>query len=171
MDDTSKSHLVNEKRARKGQLVVDKLREYRTHQGWTVDYRDVSANGVDLIAWTSRDPTDLNKSRWYEVYEITNWNRNSFCLQDRLNGMIKNLNSEESNILKEHPDASVVKIIIFNYRENLRKIGLKHAHDLTAKNHIFIAFGNEINLEESGEVIKGWMDADEKSALIKIVSP
>jgi hypothetical protein len=158
MENNVNWHRVNEKRALKGKLTVDKIREWRIKQGWNVDYRDVRANGVDLVAWIARDLADSTENRWYEVYEITNWNINSFCTQDRLDGMIKNLNSEENNILEEHKDASVVKIIIFNYRENLRKIGLEHAQDLTTKNHIYIAFGNEIKLEEDEELIEGWVE-------------
>jgi hypothetical protein len=151
-------HQVIEKRARKGKLMVDAIRECRTEQGWNVDYRNVRANGVDLMAWQARNPEEPTKNLWYEIYEITNWNINGYCTKERLNGMIKNLNSKESEILKEKPDARVVKIIVFNYRENLRKIGLKYAHDLTANNHIYIAFGTEMKLEENEEIIEGWVE-------------
>jgi len=76
--------------------------------------------------------------------------------------MIKNLNFEEKKIRKEHPEASISKIIIFNYRENLRKIGLEHAQELTKINKIYIVFGNEINLEDGEEILEGWKDENSK---------
>jgi len=45
---------------------------------YTVDHRNVRANGVDLVAWIGTDSEDQTKNRSYEVYEITNWNTNSF---------------------------------------------------------------------------------------------
>jgi hypothetical protein len=161
MEDRSNWHKVIETRARKGKLVVDEIRKWRIRQGWFVDNRDVRANGVDLVAWIGRNPSKPDNDRVYEVYEITNWNKRGFCLQERLDGMIANLNSEEKEIKTKHPDSTIVKIIIFSYRENLRKLGYEHAHDLTRKNHICLVFGYEMELTENGELIKGWSDAQE----------
>lgn len=155
MERVSLFHKVIIDRAEKGKIMVDKIRECYKEQGWYVDERDVRANGVDLVAWTEKDPYEPAKGSWYEVCEITNWNPNGFCLWYRLNGMIGNLNSEERNILRVHPNASVVKILCFNYCENFRKIGLENVQVVLEKNHILLVFGEELVLEE---VVSGWID-------------
>ena len=146
LEDTTDWHKVIPKRVKKGNLMVDKIRQSRKEQGWIVDHRDPKANGVDLVA---------TKDGWYEVYEITNWNKNGFILEPRLDCMINNLNSEERTILSQHPDASLVKIILFNYRENLRKLGFEEVMEKTRNNNIWIAFSCEIELEDDEEAIMG----------------
>jgi hypothetical protein len=69
--------------------------------------------------------------------------------------MIGNLNSEERNILRGHPNSSVVKIVCFNYCENFRKIGLENVQAVLEKNHILLVFGEEIVSEK---VVSGWID-------------
>jgi hypothetical protein len=131
MDNKSNYHQVIKKRAHKGKLMVDNIREFHKEHGWNVDYRDVRANGVDLVAWIKQNPKKLVFKlgkvpffpRIYYVYEITNWNTKSWCPKKRLEDMINNLNSEDNKILKEHPNSLVVKEIRFNYPENLREIG------------------------------------------------
>jgi hypothetical protein len=166
MDNKNNWHQVNEKRARKGKLMVNNIREFHKEHGWNVDYRNVRANGVDLVAWIEQDPTDpiilLKKvpffHRIYHIYEITNWNIKGWCSKDRLEEMIDNLNSEENKILKEHPSSLVLKQIRFNYPENLREIGLELAYKRTKENHIFMEFGKEITLEEDEKLIEGWIE-------------
>jgi hypothetical protein len=154
---------------KKGKLMVDEIRQFHIKHNWHVDYRNVSANGVDLVAWRETDPEEpivqlaCTKGyphflRIYKVYEITNWNKNGWLSNKRLNGMISNLNSEENKIHNHHPDFLVFKLIRLNYPENFRKIGFEYAQRIANENFVEIGFGKEIVLEEDERIIKGWID-------------
>jgi hypothetical protein len=159
MEKKKSFHKINEKRASKGKLPVDLIRKNRKEQGWTVDNRHVSENGVDFVTWIPQDPNKPDGFRWYEIYEFTNWNIRGFILTKRFNEMIENLNSEEKDVLTQYPNSGIIKIIIFNYRENLRKLGEREAKELAKKNNIHIIFGAEIELIQNGiEAKKYWED-------------
>jgi hypothetical protein len=169
MENNVNWHQVNEKRATKGKLMVEYIREFHKGHGWNVDNRDVRANGVDLVAWKKQNPRNLvfvlGKvpffPRIYYIYEITNWNIKGWCPKKRLEEMINNLNLEENKILKKQPNSAVIKEIRFNYPENLRVISEEFARKRALENGILIRFGKEITLEED-EVIKGWIEAKDQ---------
>jgi hypothetical protein len=166
MEDGKDWHPVIKKNADKGELMVDEIRNFHIKHNWNVDYRNVRANGVDLVVWRGTEPDEpiANKKgyphflRIYKIYEITNWNKNGWLSKKRLGEMIFNLNSEETKIHNQHPDYLVFKLIRLNYLENFRKIGFDYAQRIANENFVEIGFGKEIVLEEDERIVEGWKD-------------